>query len=471
MADIPVVRPRPADASAACVYRGFRDLDPEAAVITLYVEIFGRYPDASGLATYLEHLAQGRPLVELAEGLLASEEAASRTPVQQASAAAFVDHLRLHSLSEASVCDHARDQRLADARTIIGSGMMDEDYWRYLGKLQGARHERDRGVGDLEQRLIWYLTLSSAVAPRALARPYEVRFSRPAAGFNPLSYAEQNDRYVEARDGDPLADFIRRNKPPGPWVREVITPRAGPPTKASARILVHGHYYYPDEVAKLLDRLDRVESEFDLVLTTATAGSGRALASALARHGVQRYSIEIYPNRGRDLGPLLTGIASRVLDYDLLLHVHGKKTPHAEEGIADEWNTILFESLVGGRAPMFDTIANAFADDPKLGLVSASDPYLNDWNENKAVAKQIAPRLGLTGSLANQFDFPVGTMFWARTAALKPFLNADFRWTDYPDEPLPIDGTMLHALERLVPFVVDREGYSYKFAFVPGLLS
>ena len=53
-------------------------------------------------------------------------------------------------------------------------------------------------------------------------------------------------------------------------------------------------------------------------------------------------------------------------------------------------------------------------------------------------------------------DFPVGTMFWARPEALAPLLRLGLNLDDYPDEPLPVDGTILHALERLLPLVRGR---------------
>jgi lipopolysaccharide biosynthesis protein len=57
-------------------------------------------------------------------------------------------------------------------------------------------------------------------------------------------------------------------------------------------------------------------------------------------------------------------------------------------------------------------------------------------------------------------------MFWARPQALKPLIDLGLTWDDYPDEPLPIDGTLLHALERLLPFSAAQSGYSYALTYV-----
>ena len=93
-------------------------------------------------------------------------------------------------------------------------------------------------------------------------------------------------------------------------------------------------------------------------------------------------------------------------------------------------------------------------------MVFAEDPNLYGWNENREMAQELAERIGIA-TLPDHFEFPLGTMFWARTAALTPLLELGLSWEDYPPEPLPYDGTILHALERLLPFAVEHAGYEY----------
>ena len=57
----------------------------------------------------------------------------------------------------------------------------------------------------------------------------------------------------------------------------------------------------------------------------------------------------------------------------------------------------------------------------------------------------------------------------ARPEALAPFLKLAWSWDDYPPEPLPNDGTMLHAIERLLPFAAQKQGYDYATVHVAGI--
>ena len=66
------------------------------------------------------------------------------------------------------------------------------------------------------------------------------------------------------------------------------------------------------------------------------------------------------------------------------------------------------------------------------------------------------------------FNFPVGNMFWARTTALKPLFDLGLAWDDYPSEPVPYDGSLLHALERILPFVTENTGFRNAVTHVPG---
>ena len=99
---------------------------------------------------------------------------------------------------------------------------------------------------------------------------------------------------------------------------------------------------------------------------------------------------------------------------------------------------------------MMDRILGVMSNTPTIGMVFPDDPNIVGWVKNKPFAKELAERLGIA-ELPENFSFPVGTMFWARVDALRRFWALGLDWEDYPEEPIPRDGTILHALERLLP--------------------
>lgn len=50
-------------------------------------------------------------------------------------------------------------------------------------------------------------------------------------------------------------------------------------------------------------------------------------------------------------------------------------------------------------------------------------------------------------------------MFWFRPVALKKIFDIKWEYSDFPKEPNSTDGTFLHAVERIYPFVAQDAGY------------
>jgi len=161
--------------------------------------------------------------------------------------------------------------------------------------------------------------------------------------------------------------------------------------------------------------------------------------------------IQLVPNCGRDIGPFLTAFGQRILtNYDYVGHIHTKKSADVkDENVGKSWSWFLLENLLGGDSgSMADSILAKMKDDKSIGMVFPDDPNIVGWCANRAFAESLAGRIGLQ-QLSEHFIFPVGTMFWAKTSALVPLMNLKLDWDDYPEEPLPYDGSSLHALERL----------------------
>lgn len=58
------------------------------------------------------------------------------------------------------------------------------------------------------------------------------------------------------------------------------------------------------------------------------------------------------------------------------------------------------------------------------------------------------------------FNYPVGSMFWAKTNALVPLFDLNLKWEDFSEERGQTDGISAHALERLLGIVPSLTGYS-----------
>jgi glycosyltransferase involved in cell wall biosynthesis len=302
----------------------------------------------------------------------------------------------------------------------------------------------------------------------AATNPY---FRRPFPGFHPQIYAEVNFPAGEQRKINPLAHYIRTGRPKGPWLCRVLSPSAHPPQSPAKRerAILHAHFYYPELAADLVQKLGANLRNCDLLVTTDSDDKAADLETTLRDYALGDVRIEVVPNRGRDFGPLL-GLGSELLGkYDVVGHVHGKRSVSTDETMGNSWREFLWQHLIGDVYPMADFILDHFSREKDLGLVFANDPHLPDWDGNRTIAEDVVHRMGIDEPLPNFFEFPVGTMFWARPEALKPLFDLGLKWEDYPEEPVPYDGTILHALERLLPFAAKRAGFGFAVTHVAGV--
>ena len=89
-------------------------------------------------------------------------------------------------------------------------------------------------------------------------------------------------------------------------------------------------------------------------------------------------------------------------------------------------------NLIGdGEVRMMDRIIGVMENQKDLGLVFPDDPGCLGWTKNKEIADRISLDLKLS-NLPDEIDFPVGTMFWARSGALSKLYKRDYKWEDYP---------------------------------------
>ncbi|UOQ60064.1 rhamnan synthesis F family protein [Leucobacter rhizosphaerae] len=348
----------------------------------------------------------------------------------------------------------ARAQHTSDLETILVPRGVDEVY--------------ANGGAPVNRRLFAenYLRQVRLVSP--LRRPNSVPLLvRPRPGFHPLSYAESVEEFLD--DGrDPLAHFLAQGEPSGRWSRRLITPSGVVPTvDADLSVLIHGHFYYPELVTEFLDLLAPNTHPVTVALTTHSEAAAREVEGRARAHAAGRTAIvRVVPNRGRNFSALLTGtVADLIREHNVVLHVHGKRSPHAPNDFGDRWRRRLWTNLVGDGIPFADRIIAEFAADPMLGMVAPEELRLHDWDGNREFAPAWIDRLQLNRRapmpLPVHFDFAVGAMFWARSAALAPLLDAELTGEDFPAEPLPTDGTSLHALERLISLIVEHEGFEF----------
>jgi hypothetical protein len=222
------------------------------------------------------------------------------------------------------------------------------------------------------------------------------------------------------------------------------------------------HLYYEDLAVEFRTYLANVPVDIDLFISTTDTFKAEAIECAFDGWDKGRVSVCIVPNQGRDIAPKLVAFRDVYADYDYVLFIHGKRSPHA--GGLSFWRHFLLETLLG-TPQIVKSVLYAFERHPDLGMIGVQhfEPMRNavNWGGNFDAARKLAMKMGFDLNPAHPLDFPSGSMFWARTGALKPLIDANLTLTDFESEASQIDSTMAHAVERLFFHACEHQGFSW----------
>jgi lipopolysaccharide biosynthesis protein len=246
----------------------------------------------------------------------------------------------------------------------------------------------------------------------------------------------------------------------------LVGPNTPPPDMRVAAVC---HLYYPDLATEFLEAFARIPGRLDVVLSTDTEAKRAKISRTFAAWDKGTVEVRIVANRGRDIAPKLTAYGDVHAKYHLVLYMHSKRTVRTMDNgaivdVGADWRRHLLHNLVGSTE-IAASILEAFRRDPRLGLIMAQhwEPVRRyvDWQEIYFDARDLARRMGIRLTPAHIIDFPSGSMFWARPAALRPMLDLGLHVEDFPPEAGQVEGTLAHIIERLFLFTVEAAGYRW----------
>jgi lipopolysaccharide biosynthesis protein/predicted O-methyltransferase YrrM len=234
------------------------------------------------------------------------------------------------------------------------------------------------------------------------------------------------------------------------------------------RIAVILHVFYTELFYNITEYLKNISEPFDIYISIPEEFSD-----------FKQNIFDVYPlayvmidkNLGRDIAPFLEiyRLVS-VLDYHSLLKIHTKKSPHRIDG--EDWRKGIFNHLLGSKDVVL-SVQNLLEKDSSVGLIGPKGHVVHRdfyWGYNRELTYKLARQIGINNS--NQdFFFVAGSMFWARPKALEILNLLIINRNDFEPEPLPLDGTLSHAIERLFGLVAQYDGFGIKEIDSEGLVS
>ncbi|NEX19455.1 glycosyltransferase [Thiorhodococcus mannitoliphagus] len=243
-------------------------------------------------------------------------------------------------------------------------------------------------------------------------------------------------------------------------------------TLPTLRCGIVAHVFFIDLFPELCRYLARMPVPYHLMVSVVSEAAREAVLAQRDLLGDNAHlTLKVLPNRGRDIAPLVAGFRDEIAALDIVGHVHTKKSSYTGSAqFGDDWRRYLLEAMLGDPASVRAMLAQ-FAVDSSVGIVYPETfpglPYwAHTWLSNRGQADVLLNRLGFSDIDFSQYiDYPAGSMFWARTEALRPLLELGFTTADFPRETGQTDNTLHHAIERCFLFSAKAAGLSRRFQY------
>lgn len=265
---------------------------------------------------------------------------------------------------------------------------------------------------------------------------------------------------MESPDREPPAEAAREpmHDPslaiPLPWV--VASTRSTP------RLAVVIHLHFVEFCNEFWNCMQGLPEPTDIYVSTTSQCHAEIIRSTFARWTRGIVEVRVFVNRGRDIAAKVVGFADIYARYEYVLQLHGKRSTHAS--VLAPWRQFLTETLVGDGDGARSALAILEAE-PRIGMIGVQhfEPMRHwvNWGGNADRCRLLASRMGFSLDTAAPLDFPSGSMFWARTAALRPLLDLGLTFDDFEPEDHQLDGTLAHAVERMFYFACEHAGFDW----------
>lgn len=241
----------------------------------------------------------------------------------------------------------------------------------------------------------------------------------------------------------------------------------------NSRLGIHIHMYNKHLVQEFIGYLKDMPYQFDLYITTGEESFAQILSILFNRYilpNLQKLTVIVTPNRGRDVAPWLIECKDIQKQYDFFCHVHAKVSKQYGEGVGDNWRHYLLDNLLA-RDAVLDIMAILTADET-IGVIfpscysvikeiheKSNIPLYGEFGE-KEMIECFLKKMGFTGEMSrSDLLCSMGTMMWYRPKAIQPLFEIGLQYDDFPEEPIPVGGTIAHAIERIFTVVARNQKY------------
>ncbi len=369
---------------------------------------------------------------------------------------------------------HARETAMTDADVSIahdryGMPKLDPRQIRLLREsdlfdVEWYREKYLSPIGNpmdpIEHYLVFGANLGYNPSERFNTKAYRaINHDLRSAAINPLLHYLQHGRFEgrhatkEKRDNE--VDGFRFSPPEYGPITDILRYDSDIPVpeELDETICIHLHLFHTDMAEEFVETLNFLKTSFTLLISVTQDEDPDEWTRFFSENVTHAARVETAhcENIGRDVQPWLCTFREIVREHDIFCHLHTKKSGYNK--FQRSWRRYLAHTTFGAET-LVNQIVEIFAKNPEVGLVFPAYFYIlrNQPNYGKNYEQFERLYTLLYGDLPDEDcpDYPAGSFFWARTAILEPLFDLDLEPDDFDDEAGQVDGTIAHALERIL---------------------
>lgn len=239
-----------------------------------------------------------------------------------------------------------------------------------------------------------------------------------------------------------------------------------PNLKKNIVIIMHLHYL--DTLQRFLKYLNNIPDGIKVVVVSSVKNLLENTDKYIKENKLENIKLVYKENRGRDVSALLVTCREEILNYKYFCFIHDKKAGLEKlKEETDMWIENLWNNTIRNEE-YIENVIRLFEERREIGLLVPPEPigemrsqwFMNNWGNNFEIAQNLLKKLNVKSSIDP--DLPVitlGTVLWGKTESMYKLLKYNWNYEDFMEEPMPVDGTISHAIERSFSFVVQDAGF------------
>lgn len=231
----------------------------------------------------------------------------------------------------------------------------------------------------------------------------------------------------------------------------------------SAAIVVNLHY--EDKVKQYSQYLNNLPDGIALYIFSSRKETLEEARKCICHKNT---FFEMKQNRGRDISAFLVSFSPYMGKYKYICFLHDKKEnfPWLASDI-EKWEENLWGNMIASSAYICNVL-ELFEKHREIGILFPPEPigeyltswYRLSWSDNFENCMELAQRMHLSADIRpDKPPIAMGSVFWARSEVLLKLFRMNWQYEDFHEEPMPIDFTISHAIERIFGYLAQDAGY------------